>query len=73
MTIQAHATNKLAELNKELRTIAKWFGRTHGGPVIYDGDLAEMEPELRTVTQAMIDRRSVVAEEIADWKKHVDA
>ncbi len=49
MTIQAHAVEKLAELEKELRTIAKWFSRTHGGPAIGDDHLAEMEPELRTI------------------------
>lgn len=72
MTIQQHATDKLAELNKELRVIAKWFSKTHGGPAISDEHLAEMEPELRTITQAMIDRRGVVAKEIADWEKHVN-
>ncbi len=71
MTIQTHAVEKINELQAELRTIAKWFNRTHGGPDISEEWLAEMEPTLRTLTAAMIDRREAVGKQLTEWKKHV--
>ena len=68
MTIQVHAVEKINELQAELRTIAKWFNKTHGGPDISEDHLAEMEPTTRVVTAAMIDRREAVGKQLAEWK-----
>ena len=71
MSYRDHAHEKLDGLKKDLRLIAKWFSKTHGGPDISEEHLLEMEPEMRIMTEAMIERRSFVAKEIRAWAEHL--
>lgn len=72
MSYRADAEFKVTELEAELRTIAKWFNKTHGGPEIGENDLAEMGIELRTLTVAMLDRRSAVGKKLREYERTLE-
>lgn len=63
--------DRYTALMQELRVIAKWFNRVHGGP---DIDANEVEDaELRSITRGMIARRSECGTDIRDIEKYAAA
>ena len=66
---ETQMVERYVKLQKELRTISKWFHSNHGGPEV----TADIEDDtLRILTVAMSDRRNNVGQQMREIENFSD-
>ena len=67
---ETQMVERYVKLQKELRTISKWFHKNHGGPEVTADDIED--DTLRILTVAMSDRRNNVGQQMREIENFSD-
>ena len=72
---ETQMVERYVKLQKELRTISKWFHKNHGGPEVTADDVED--DTLRCLTVAMSERRATVGVQMLEiekfaYKNHIE-
>ena len=70
ITAEERMVKRYSEMQKELRTISKWFHKNHGGPEVTADDIED--DTLRILTVAMSDRRNNVGQQMREIENFSD-